>query len=138
MAVIDINWNPNRRELKQFALLQIVFFGIVSTILFRKNGGTATAATLFAASACIGAVGFWAPLFIRPIYVVWMAVVFPIGWVVSHVLLAAIYFLAFAPLGLLMRLCGRNPIAKEFDRGATSYWIRRTPPEGSKGYFRQF
>jgi len=138
MAVIDINWNPNRRELKQFALLQIVFFGIVAMILFYKTGSTARATTLFVVSACIGAVGFWVPRFIRPIYVVWMAAVFPIGWVVSHVLLAAIYFLVFAPLGLLMRFCGRNPIAKEFDRGATTYWIRRAPPEGSKGYFRQF
>ena len=33
-----------------------------------------------------------------------------------------------APIGLLMRLFGKNPLRLKFDRVAHSYWIERNPP----------
>jgi uncharacterized membrane protein HdeD (DUF308 family) len=33
MALLDIKWNPSRRELKQFAALWVGFFGLIGLIV---------------------------------------------------------------------------------------------------------
>ena len=53
-----------------------------------------------------------------------MCAAFPIGWVVSHALMAAIYYLVITPMAVAMRLLGRDPLDRRFDRDATTYWVR--------------
>jgi len=72
------------------------------------------------------------------IYVVLMAVTFPIGLVVSFTLLAIFYFLLLAPVGLFFRLIGRDALGRKFDPTADSYWLQRNPPENPERYFQQF
>jgi hypothetical protein len=64
--------------------------------------------------------------------------VFPIGWTVSHLLLAAIYYLAIAPIGVIMRVCGYDPMQRRFDRNAETYWKRRQDRDDTKRYFKQY
>jgi len=78
------------------------------------------------------------PRLIRVIYVVLMAVTFPIGLVVSFTLLTAFYFLLLVPLGLIFRLTGRDVLGRKFDSTAESYWQQRNPPKNSEYYFHQF
>jgi len=79
-----------------------------------------------------------APALRRPIYLGWMYASYPIGWAVSHVLLAIIYFVVLTPVGLVVRVCGHDPMQRRFDRQAASYWIERQPGGDVKRYFRQF
>ena len=37
MALVEINWNPSRRELKQFGLLWVVFFGLIGAYQFGRD-----------------------------------------------------------------------------------------------------
>jgi hypothetical protein len=67
----------------------------------------------------------------------WMALAYPIGWVVSHVLLAATYFLVFTPIGWMMRIFGRDPLERTIDRSARTYWIAHEPGGDPSSYFRQ-
>jgi hypothetical protein len=84
-------------------------------------------------------VGLLVPQAIRWVYVGWMLAAFPIGWLVSHLLLAAIFFGVIMPIGLILRVLGRDPMRKSFDRSASTYWIARpTEPTDSRRYFRQF
>ena len=138
MAAIEINWSPSRRQLRQFAVLQVLFFTCLSLWLALKRDMPTTAATLVAVSACVGVVGYmWTPL-IRVVYVVWMAAVFPIGWLVSHVLLAAVFYLVFTPIGIIMKLCRYDPMQRKFDREADSYWQPREQNEDTSRYFKQY
>lgn len=138
MALLDINWNPSRKELRVFSLLLIVFGAIVAAVFYRRlESHTPGVAALLVASA-IGAIGLAAPTLIRPLYVVWMALAFPIGWTVSHLIMLAIYYMVLTPIGLAMRLCGRDPMQRRFDRGAQTYWLPRTSRNELKSYFRQF
>ena len=74
----------------------------------------------------------------RGVYVVWMAAVFPIGWLVSHLLLAAIYYLVITPIGIMMRVCGYDPMQRRWDRQATTYWKPRRDTDDPKRYFKQY
>jgi len=138
MSVIDLNLNPTKRELRWFAGLLIVFFAVVSYWMSQKDGFTELATTLLLATTVLGVVGLIAPGLIRPVYVVWMIAVFPIGWTVSHLLLAAIFYLVITPLAVMMKLIGRDPMHRSFDKSAASYWVPRNRNRDSKQYFRQF
>ena len=48
--------------------------------------------------------------------------------VVNPIVMGVIFYLAITPFGLAMRLIGKDPLRRGFDRAATSYWVDRTPP----------
>jgi hypothetical protein len=137
MALLDINWNPGRRELKQFALLWIAFFGLVGAYILWAKPSWPTTYVLWGV-ASLGIVGYILPRAARPIYVLWMALAMPIGWCVSHLLLLSVYYLVVTPIGLLMRLFGYDPMNRRFDRSATSYWTNHDPSAEPARYFKQF
>ena len=74
----------------------------------------------------------------RPLYGAWMSLVYPIGWVISHVILIAIYFFVFTPTAWILRLAGSDPMQRQMDRGAISYWVRHHQPYEPLRYFKQF
>ena len=45
----------------------------------------------------------------------------------NPLLLGLLFFGVFTPLGLLMRLGGRDLMKRRFEPGALSYWVRRNP-----------
>lgn len=138
MAIVDINWNPSRKELKAFSLLLIVFFAIVAWLAHQKGASVQTAWTIAGGGAAVGIAGLLAPAFIRVVYVVWMAAVFPIGFVVSNVVLALVFYGVVWPIGILTRLTGRNALQLGFDRDAKTYWNVRQPTTDPRRYFRQY
>jgi hypothetical protein len=56
----------------------------------------------------------------------------------SHLLLAGVYYLLITPLGLVMRLAGRDKLEMRRDHQATTYWTPRPPTPKVSRYFRQF
>ena len=74
----------------------------------------------------------------RLLYLGWMHAIYPIGWTVSHLVLAIVYFLVLTPIGVCMRLLGRDPMQRRLDPSAGTYWIPHDPPGDSARYFRQF
>jgi hypothetical protein len=48
--------------------------------------------------------------------------------VVNPIVMFVLYTTTIVPVGLLMRLSGRDPLRLRFDAAAPSYWIDREPP----------
>lgn len=138
MAIVEINWNPSRKELKAFSLLLIVFFAIVAGLAHRRGASTGAALLIACGGAVVGVAGLVFPKFIHIVYVVWMAAVSPIGMIVSNVVLALVFFGVVCPIGLLSRLTGRNALQLGFDREARTYWNVRKPITNPRRYFRQY
>lgn len=138
MAIVDINWNPSRKELKTFSLLLIVFFAIVAGLVYGKGAAIETAYLIAGGGAVVGIAGMLSPAFIRVVYVVWMAAVFPIGFVVSNVVLAVVFYGVVWPIGLMTKLTGRNALQLGLDRKAKTYWNVRPPMKDPRRYFRQY
>jgi len=68
----------------------------------------------------------------------WMLGVLPIGWTISHVLLGVVFFGVITPVGLGLRLLGRDPLQCRADRGAETYWHARERADEPRRYMRQF
>jgi hypothetical protein len=138
MAIVDINWNPSRKELKTFSLLLIVFFAIVAGLAYGKGAAIETACLIAGGGTVVGIAGVLSPAFIRVVYVVWMAAVFPIGFVVSNVVLAVVFYGVVWPIGIFTKLTGRNALQLGFDRKSKTYWNVRPPMNDPRRYFRQY
>ncbi len=138
MAIVDINWNPSKKELKVFSLLLIVFFAIVAWLAHGKGESIETASLIAGGGAVVGIAGVLSPAFIRVVYVVWMAAVFPIGFVVSNVVLAVVFYGVVWPIGLLTKLTGKNALQLDLDREAKTYWNVRQSVKDPRRYFRQY
>ena len=79
-----------------------------------------------------------APQIRRPIYLIWSYALYPIGYLITLVLMGVVFYLVITPTGLLMRLFGRDPLSRKFHPEAESYWIRRREDASLDRYFRQW
>jgi len=150
MSLIDVNWNPDRRQLRAFAVLWLVVFGLLGAYLAWHAGAFSsgmsiqwrqpwrTPILLWLAAASVGLTGMLVPNAVRPIYVVWMGLAFPIGWMVSHFLLGLTYFGLFTTFAVVFRVIRRDALHRAFDRSAKTYWIDREPRTETRQYFKQF
>lgn len=132
-----INRNPDTRTLRWFAGLQVVFFGVLMW-LWRDRFAAAVGATIMSLSVLLGILGLVQPTLIRWFYVGWMMAVFPIGWVISHVLMAVVYYLVLTPIAIVVRCTRGSLLPLKGNRDAPTYWQPRRPVEKISRYFRQY
>jgi hypothetical protein len=134
VALFQTNLNPDRKELRLFAGLWFpAFWGMVGWAFFRRVPSVAFA--IWALTAVQALAGLVRPATILPIYRFMIRITFPIGWVLSRVVVAAAFFLVITPIGYLMRL-SHDPMRRNIDRAAKSYWIDCEPVDRDR-YFRQ-
>jgi Saxitoxin biosynthesis operon protein SxtJ len=127
---------PPPKLLRQFAVLWLVVFGgLAAWQAWQGNTGVWTQ-VLAASAVLVGALGIVWPAAIRFVYTGWMIAVFPIGWTVSRVVLAAMFYLLFTPVGLVFRWLGRDALRLKRP-GAPSYWTAKPVTTNPEEYFRQ-
>lgn len=133
----DVVTRPSPNVLRQFAVLCLVVFGILAGLgLWRGQGITIGVAIAIAAIA-VGVVGVVQPTAIRWIYSGWMIAVFPIGWTISRLMLAALFYLVFTPVALVFRLVRRDALHLR-RQDAQSHWTPKDAAASANQYFRQF
>jgi hypothetical protein len=138
MALIEIK-DPTPRDLRIFGLLMLAFLGLVGGVVWWRGGSPSVAYGLWGAGAALTAVYYAVPGLQRKIYFGWLYAAYPIGFVVSHVVMAAVYFGVITPTALVMKVLGRDALALRLDRGAKTYWVEnRTRGREPASYFRQF
>ena len=140
MQLSDIPWHPSARMLRQFAGLFVVFCGGLGCWEMLVRNRPLVGMGLAIASAIVGAIGLLAPMMLRPLFVGWIVLVFPVGWVVSRLTLAILFFGLFTPLALIFRLARRDPLALRVGsrRYTDTYWESRSDSRDVRAYFRQF
>ena len=136
--MIRIERNPSRRQLSVFGLLWLAFFGVFGVTSWWKTGSFGQAGVFWAIAAALPALGLVWPSLLRVVFVAASYVTFPIGFVLSYVILAVVYYLVLTPIGIVLRLTGKDPMQRRFDRSAKTYWTARESKEPSEQYFKQF
>ena len=138
MALIELNLRPASRELRWFGVIVLACFLTIGALVLWRTGSPRPAGILWAIGAGVCALYYLIEPLRVPVYRLWMLLVFPIGGTVSHLVLALIYFLLITPIGVIMRLFGRDPMHRRWQPEATTYWIDRERASDLAGYFRQF
>lgn len=139
MALIEINKSPSTRELRQFAGIWFpAFILLLGILLLRRTGSLFLTIGVLVVGCILSLAGLLIPPLIRRVYVGWLFACYPIGWTISHLLLAIVFFLLLTPMGTIMRWLGRDPLNRSWDRSAKTYWTPRTPDANIDRYFKQF
>jgi hypothetical protein len=138
MAVIDVNWNPTRKELRVFSALLIVFCATIGGVSYFRASEFSVVSYVALGGSVVGAIGCVAPTLIRLFYLTWMAAVWPIGLVVSNLIMGLVFFGVVWPIGVVMRWKRGDSLKLQFDKTTRSYWIKREKSTNPRRYFRQY
>ena len=68
------------------------------------------------------------PALLAPLNRLWMAFGLLLHRIVSPVVMGLVFYGVVTPIGLLMRLLGKDLLRLRLDRPGPSYWIERRPP----------
>ena len=139
MSMIEINWNPKKKELRDFGLIAIIATILLSLLLyFLKHLAIQWILIILGTGFFIFLSSLISTKLTRIIYLGLTLLTFPIGYVVSFVVMTIFYFLIITPVGLVFKLAGKDPLHRNFDHDAKSYWQKRQSPDKIDRYFHQF
>jgi hypothetical protein len=138
MNFSEIPFHPARKTLRLFAALSLVFFLAIGIYQYMEKAHH-TLGTIFVVLALIiGPLGLIKPEAVRWIFVSWMVLAFPIGWLVSQLMLAVLFYLVLTPVAILFRLRGRDLLCRKHAPGRTTFWLPKQTPQDARSYFRQY
>jgi hypothetical protein len=144
---VDLNLNPEPRTLRQFGFIAFGVFGLLGGwLLFRGtlfgfHLGSAVLPTtigLWGVAALSALLSLVAPRANRPLWVALALITYPIGVVLSYVLMGLVFYGMLLPVNLVFRALGRDAMERSYDPDADSYWVERGEPAPPQRYFRQF
>lgn len=140
----DVNWNPDLIARRAFAKSLMIGFPIIAALLITFfwlcKGHTWKPGFLWlGGGGALAGLIFWVvPSIAKPFYVLWYGIACSIGIVVSNAIVAAVYYPAVTPIGILLRLFGKDPMTRQLEPGTKSYWTTAEKVVDRKQYFRQF
>ena len=134
----DLPVNPSTRVLRQFAAAWLVFFLALAAHRYLVRGQHPLGAAFGLMAVVIGLMGWIRPAAIRWLFVGTTVLAFPLGWLISQVMLALMFYGIITPLALLFRLRGRDLLARKPAPSRPTFWVPKQTPEDLRSYFRQY
>ncbi len=133
----EIREIPSRRsDLRSFGLALGAIFLLIAGISFWR--GHAHHAQIW---SCVGGplilLGVVWPDILKPLQKAWMVLGLLMGWVMSRVILIVLFYTVVFPVGLLMRLAGKDPLERRQGPPKNSYWKMR-PAQSRKDFENPF
>lgn len=144
MSLITIDWHPDIRKLRQFGLLMLAGCVVIGLVVAWRTGWALLApewnrmTVIWTFGVATGLLALVRPGWLRPVYLAWMGLAFPIGWLLSHVLLGVVFYGVFTSVGMVFRILRRDPLRLRRPEGLRSYWVERASKRRAADYFRQF
>jgi hypothetical protein len=126
----------DRRSLRNFGLLFAVVFCVIAGISYYKGGELWPYALGIAPVFLL--LGLLAPSSLRGFYRVWMAFAAVLAWIMTRVVLSIAYFLVFVPIGLMLRLIGKDILDLKMSSEAPSYWVEHEKITDMERYKKQY
>lgn len=125
------------RDARRFGLLAVPAGLAGAALLVGLRTGSAAPALVAAPLAALSAAVAWlAPAALRPLHRAARRGAEAVSRGVAWVLLAAVYFTAFAVASLVARAVGYDAMRRRLDRAAPSYWVPRAPdPDSPERWF---
>ena len=68
---------------------------------------------------------------LTPLNKLWFKFGMILGAIVSPVVLGVVFFLVVTPIGLIMKIMGKDLLNKKYDKKKETYWIKRDKPRST-------
>ena len=119
--------SSNKSSLRKFGILFLVVLGgigIAIAISRREQFPELLSMIFLGSGALFGLLGLAVPIALKPLYLFWMALAIVLGFIVSRIIMIVVYYLILTPIGLIMRLTGRDVLSRKQSK-VESYWDTR-------------
>ncbi len=136
--MVPIPWNPDRKTLSEFSEAWLFVMGMAAAPWSVWRGHPRWAIGFWAAAVLVRLIGLTRPTWLRPLFVGLIVITWPIGWLVSNLVLAIVYYGTITPIGVIRRYLRKDPLGRELDPGAASHWVEIPADTRPDRYFRQF
>ncbi len=119
------------KELRKFSIILFLAFCILGLIVVWRKGELGLVlcgvglALLLCALTC--------PKFLIYPHKGWMTLSLILGFLMTHLILSLMYYLVFTPIGIVMKIFGRDILRRQFDKNGETYWVKRE----QKAYLRE-
>ncbi|MGA7304682.1 MAG: SxtJ family membrane protein [Rhodothermales bacterium] len=131
--------DTSRKSLRSFGLLVGGLLTLLGCWLIWRSeslgllleGRLRPDAALVITGLALVVVGIASPLLLRPLYYIWMALAIALGAVMTRVVLSLVFVMLIVPIGLVMKLAGRDTLHRRHDASLRSYWISRNDMDRS-------
>lgn len=135
MKLVELNWNPAERQLKQFGIACAIAFPVICWLWNANPGVIGIAAGIGAAVAVLA---FAVPPAVKPLFIGLSLVAAPIGILVGEIAMLVVYGCVFLPIAIVFQLMARDRLQLRIDKSAATYWRPKKQPTGPASYYRQF
>jgi hypothetical protein len=130
--------SSTKKDLQQFSVVMAVAFAVIAAIMLIRHR------EYWYMSAAISFAFLFFRFFLTrallPLQKAWMTIAVIMGWCMSRIMLAIIFYGVFTIIGFIGRLFKQRFIETKHDKKAGSYWIMRqqkTQPD-TASYEKQF
>ena len=139
MALVSLNLKPSKKQLRDFGLIALCMCNVVGLLLlWAAKISPKELIVLFLIGVTVFGLSRLSTTFIKPVYLALTILTFPVGWAVSHLIMAVFYYAIITPIALLFKVLGRDLLCRKYDPQADSYWIAYKRKRSNKDYFHQF
>ncbi|MBI5814496.1 MAG: hypothetical protein HZB29_02670 [Nitrospinae bacterium] len=125
-----------KREVRITWIGFTAIFAVIGSALWWK--GRASYPYWYGASALFAFFAAVAPMSLLPLYRLWAKFAAGLAWFNTRLLLAAVFYLVITPIGLIMRLMGKDILDEKIDRAASSYWKMKEQHNDPTRYEKQY
>ena len=126
-----------KKDYRSFGVTIGIILLLIAGLLFYKEKESFQT-FLYIAGAFIG-FGLIIPIILKPIYIVWMTFAVVLGWFMTRVILSLLFYVIITPIGLVLRIFGKDFLELKKQAVQGSYWNQRDSNlEKNQNYEKQF
>jgi hypothetical protein len=129
---------PTASQLRWFGASLAVMLGLFAALARWSWELPLLAAALLVAAVLLAVIYYGVPSSRRAIIAGFLWITWPLQALVSLVVLWLLYYGIIAPIGLGLRLIGKDPLSKRPDPQCDTYWVPVRPTNDARRYFRLF
>lgn len=134
-----VNMNKvDARALRGFGLTVGAALGLVFGLLLPWLWGGAYPLWPWIAGGALALTGGLKPVWLSPLHRGWMRLALALGWLNTRLILGLVFYGCMTPVGLILRLAGKDSLARRFDPKADSYRVATTPRPNQAHFERPF
>lgn len=140
MTWSDVTRAPKPKVVRQFGVVCCLLLTGVGLAQILRHGRTGVGAGLVGLGVLCLILGWVAPRAFRWVFTAAMLLAFPIGFVVSQVMLAFLFFVVFLAVGLFLRVRGWDAMVRRRQPAGSGqgYWEPKPMPSDPRRYLRQY
>jgi hypothetical protein len=111
----------NKQELKKFGLVMAAAISLLFGLIIPFISSNDYPLWPWTLASVFVIVSITHPKLLKHVYQTWMKIGHVLGWINTRIILSILFFGLLTPIGLILRLLGKDPLLKKIDPNALTY-----------------